>query len=261
MTSENVTGGRIPEITIRRVAAVLDGSAGWQQRLDIAVGLSVRFEAELRGLYWLNSRLNQLCHLPFASELDVLTGAQRPLEFKSLQRFVRVQAGRIRQQLTSRAEQAGVAYSFQVVQGAALDTVLGEMRGGDLLIFGRNACASRGKEVQNAAIAVVFDRSERALAMLAVAADLAVMEQRPLRVLTTANKMGLIKTFEQQAAAWLRQRRLTAQFERIEDSGLEHVLALTDKAPPSLLVVDRARLTPSLIQRVERGIYPVALLH
>lgn len=253
-----------PHAQVRRVAALVDGSPGWRQRLGVAVGLCVRLGSELRGLYWLNSRLQQLAQSGQGRELDVLTGIQRTLEPAQLRRDVRVQAMRMRQAVTERGREANIPFSFQVLRGAGLHSVLEEQSPGDLLIFGRTQGGlgdPRTRGVAGTAIAVVFDQSERAMAMLAVAADLASLERRPLRVLTPGNRLGPLDAFRKQAAGWLRSRHIPAQFDRIDDAELDGVLAATTQQSPSLLVIDRERVLPVEIQRLERLRYPVALLH
>lgn len=188
---------------IQRVLLAMDSSTALDL-LPAAAELAARMRAELQGLFVENSDLLRLSALPFAQEICATSAVARPLTAAGVERQMNRLADELRRSLAAIAEQAKVAWSFQVARGA-LDRVTREStRDADLWLVGSRATprsAARGKSaghgpassgsaaapIPAGAIVVWFDGSPAARRALAVAGELAAARHAVVELSLPAN--------------------------------------------------------------------------
>jgi nucleotide-binding universal stress UspA family protein len=130
------------EPTIRRILVALDASLHSLAALDAASELAGALKAELVGIFVEDVDLLHLAGLPFAREVQYLSGADRPLDSPGMERELRIQAEQARQTLAGVAERRQIQWSFRVVRGQVATELLIAAQEADLLALGRASWAA-----------------------------------------------------------------------------------------------------------------------
>jgi len=191
----------------RRILVAFDVSPGSVAAAEVAAELAALLRAELVGIYVEDAELLHLSASPLAREVDLLTASLCALEAPSVERQLRVQAGRARLQLERIAGRAGIPWSFRVARGAVAAELLSAAAEVDLVSVGRIGwtfrprphlgrtarallCERRGLTLLlerrvpiRPPIVVLYDGSEAAARALEAGRELAVLAAGPLRVL------------------------------------------------------------------------------
>lgn len=107
---------RLPS-RIRRILVALDASAPSLAALEAAAAMAAGAETELVGLFVEDENLLRLAGLPFASELDLVSGIARTLAPTAMEQQLRAQARRARERLEQAATRFSVNWKFQVARG------------------------------------------------------------------------------------------------------------------------------------------------
>ncbi|HEX7044705.1 MAG TPA: universal stress protein [Burkholderiales bacterium] len=152
---------------IRRILVALDASAGSVGALRAAAAVAAAASAELAALYVEDVNLLRLAALPFAAEVDPISGRARPLQPEDMERLLRVQALRARQAFVQATARLRASCSFRVARGRIVPELLQAAMEADLVALGAigSLSAARGGALGSIARAVIAE-AERPLLIL-----------------------------------------------------------------------------------------------
>ena len=195
---------------VRRILVALDASPHSHAALEEAAALAVRLEAELAGIFVLDSELMRLSALPSASETGFTSAQRRTLDPQIMERALKLQAERAKRSLEDIARHHHLTATFQLLRGNVITELLRATRETDLLAMGlmgqmnvtrprlgstvrgvtrRAACSVLllGPEVRKGrSVVAVYGRSGNADSALTLAAQLAAQRDSVLVVLLCA---------------------------------------------------------------------------
>jgi hypothetical protein len=103
---------------IERIVVALDAVSENRTAIATAARLAARWKAHLHGVFVEDDDLIRLAHLPFARQVTLGFGVET-LNLEQAERQLRAYAQRAQQELAAAAKRHGVAYSFEIVRGAA----------------------------------------------------------------------------------------------------------------------------------------------
>lgn len=212
-----------------RILVTCDASPLGAAAIDAAAALARRLDAELAGLFVEDINLLRMAGLPFAREYALASAAARKIESEELERTLRKQAEVLRASLARTAQALSVPWSFQVVRGALLDSVLEAMRAPDLAVFGYtgqfavipNGAAARPvpRVTRTAAvpqpILALYDGTPAGERTLRAAQLLAQANCAGLVVLLIAPNNEAAARLREQAAAQLQGGPIAPQFQAV----------------------------------------------
>ncbi|MBI5066654.1 MAG: universal stress protein [Deltaproteobacteria bacterium] len=132
-------------MTARRIVLAIDASLPSVEAARTAAEVAAALGAELLGVFVEDLNLLRLAALPFARELRVPDGAERPLEQARLEAELRALAAWARAELERAATAAHVRWSFEVRRAALPEAVLAAAGESDLLVLGSHGHAARGR--------------------------------------------------------------------------------------------------------------------
>ncbi len=151
---------------IRRILVALDASAASIAALDAAATLAACMDAELLGLFVEDVNLLRLAGLPFASEIDMVSGSARSLAPAQMEQRLRAQATRAQESLSQAAGRRQLRWTFRVARGQVVTELLGAEIEADLIALGTvSTPGSRRARVGSTAQAVI-ERAARTLLIL-----------------------------------------------------------------------------------------------
>lgn len=127
----------LPEQIIRRILVALDASTDSVAALKTAASLAASLQAELVGLFVEDINLLRLAGLPFASEVQRVTGTGRVLDEAGMERDLQLQASQARRALANAAADAEATWTFRVVRGVVTTEILAAALEANLLTLGR----------------------------------------------------------------------------------------------------------------------------
>ncbi len=185
-----------PASGIRRILLALSGSGEELSHIDAAAELAAALEAELTALFVEDADLLRASRLPIVWEMGRQTARLRQMQLDRTARLLQAAARRSEQALHRAAEARSLRYSFRVLQGKPLHTVLAHAASLDLVMLGRQAAAITPRPRP---LAVLFDGSMAAAATLAVGLRLARATGRPCQVLVAAADAQTYRERAQQA--------------------------------------------------------------
>lgn len=122
---------------IRRILVALDASTDSVAALKTAARMAASLQAELVGLFVEDINLLRLAGLPFASEVQRVTGTGRVLDEAGMERDLQLQASQARRALANAAADAEATWTFRVVRGMVTTEILAAALEADLLTLGR----------------------------------------------------------------------------------------------------------------------------
>lgn len=124
------------ELGVTRIVVSCDASPLGVAALDTAAALARRLDAELRGLFVEDINLLRMAALPFAREYALSSAAAHSIDVAHVEQAMRRNAEAVRGALARAAQALQVPWSFQVVRGVMLDSVLHAMREPGLAVLG-----------------------------------------------------------------------------------------------------------------------------
>ena len=142
-------------MSFRRIVVAMGAPGGIA--VTTAVDLARALEAELLGLFVEDVELFDLAALPFAGEVGFPSAARRALDVEALERALRAQAGRLRQELTSRLAGVPTKWTFEVVRGRVAVELAATAGGEDLVVLPM-PLAARGWRISRGQVARAFGR-------------------------------------------------------------------------------------------------------
>ncbi len=120
------------------LTVALDAFSNLSADVDLALRIAANLRLRVRGVFIEEPSLLQAAALPCTSEIMTNSGTERDLSAARLQQSLRSTAQRIETYLATHAQQLGLAWSYEVIQGerlGLLQTPLSESR--LLMFFGR----------------------------------------------------------------------------------------------------------------------------
>jgi hypothetical protein len=121
-------------IRIERVVVALDAVSENRAAIDTAARLAARWQARLHGVFVEDDDLLRLANLPFARQVSLGAGVET-LTLQQAERQLRAFAEYARRDLAAAAQRRNVAWSFDVVRGAA-SAGLGAASATDFVVAG-----------------------------------------------------------------------------------------------------------------------------
>ena len=140
-------------MSVRRIVVAMDMPGA--MAVTTAVDLARTLEAELLGLFVEDVQLFDLAALPFAGEVGFPSATRRVLDVEALERSLRAQAGRLRQDLMTRLAGVPTKWTFEVVRGRVAGELAAAAGGQDLVVLPM-PLAARGRRVSRGQVARAF---------------------------------------------------------------------------------------------------------
>ena len=120
-----------------RVLIALDAMQVNPAALETAIALAAHRQSELILLFIEDMNLVNLAGLPFASEIDRTSAAERKLDSTQMTRTFRSQTQRLTRQLDQMTQQKNMSYSFRTVRGHYMQEALSAFEIMDVLFMFR----------------------------------------------------------------------------------------------------------------------------
>lgn len=211
-----------------RILVTCDTSPLGTAALDAAVALARRLDAELAGLFVENINLLRMAELPFAREYALASAVARRVESGELESALRRQADAARNALSRAARALSVPWSFQVVRGALLDSVLDAMREPDLAVFGHTGRFVLTPELRTEVVTprthvaalrqpilTIYDESSAAERALVAANALAQIHHTSVVALVIAGDVEMMSRLRARAAERLQGSHVVMRFQNL----------------------------------------------
>ncbi|MGQ9686247.1 MAG: universal stress protein [Thiobacillaceae bacterium] len=202
-----------PESGIRRILLALSGTGDELAAIDAAAELAAALEAELSALFVEDVDLLRASRLPSMWEMGRHSARLRLMQADSTMRLLKAAARRAEQALQRAAMARSLRYSFRILQGKPLPTLLTEAASLDLVLLGRRAMAITA---HRRPLAVLFDGSMSAAGTLAVGLKLARATDRPCVVLVVAADAQTYRALAQQVG-WAVGGGAEVSMQRLQD--------------------------------------------
>jgi nucleotide-binding universal stress UspA family protein len=273
-------------LAFRRILVAIDASTDSLAALGAVTQLAAELGAELIGLFIEDINLIHIARLPYAQEVGYPMASTRQVSSSRMERQLRAQAAKARQELAREADKGNVAWSFRVARGPVSGELLAAAIDADLLVLGRISrsliqTARLGSTARTAIaqapgpvllmgprvdlkrpVLLIYDGSDVAQRALAVASYLAQVSGR-LRVLIFAESDERAREYEHDINHELAEQPLSISYRRIyqlEPGNLAYVLGLS--SVDLLVLGSNARLPTSTIQfLLEELDHPVLIVN
>ncbi len=248
---------------IGRIVVAIDASPHSLAALEASAELARALGAELHGVYVEDLRLLDLTRLPFAREVDALSGEARAMGAAELRRQLRGEAARARRLLERVAERMAIEWTFRTARGRVAAELLAAAVDADLITLGtrsrspgrgpgstaRTLLARGSRPVMvlrrgarlGETVQVLFELSDAGWQALGVAAAVADDRDSPLGVLLAAEEG---EEALDRARAWLEKRGLEARFKALRDHEPARLAIVLREAGCGLFVLPRTALPP-----------------
>ncbi len=233
-------------IGIRRILLALSGAGDELAAIDAAAELAAALGAELTALFVEDVDLLRASRLPVMWEVGRYSAQLRQMQADNMARLLKAAARRSEQALHRAAAARRLRYSFHVLQGKPIHSLLAQAASLDLVVLGWRAVFGKGSMRP---IVVLYDGSMAAAATLAVGLRLARATGRPCRVLVLAADA---QTFQERVkqAAWAVGEQGQVGMQRLKDAGPAVLSQVVNDLHAAALVLpaeyaedDLARLT------------------
>ncbi len=123
-------------IAVKRILVALDASPDSHAALEEAATIAAGLEAELAGLFVLDTELLRLAALPSARETGLMSASRRALDPVRMERALIAQAERARLNFESIARQHQVRCSFRMSRGNVAGELVEAAVGADMIAMG-----------------------------------------------------------------------------------------------------------------------------
>jgi nucleotide-binding universal stress UspA family protein len=260
------------EVAIRRILVTLDASRHSLAALEATAELAARVQAELLGLFVEDVNLLQLAGLPFARVTSYASAELRPMDSRTMERALRVQAEQARRSLETTAARRQLRWSFRVVRGEVATEVLAASMEVDLISVGPvgsllGSGAKAGAAARTVAVraprsvlvlrngirpgqpvVTVYDGSLAAVRALAVAAQVAEADGGRITVLIPADSPTPARQLLEEAGGWLESRGRRAAYRRIDRLDVGEIVRAVKAEGGGVLVLGAEHLPPQEAQ-------------
>lgn len=218
--------------------------------LEIASALASRGDAELEALFVEEEELMHVAALPFAFEVDRVSGATRRLDARLMERVLRSEAAVLRRLLTRATASLPTSPKLRVVRGRYMTEALSVAATADVTILQR---ARRSRDEQRAGAPVRAPRGRRRKPVwvvygedpdsgraLEIAADLSRLLGAELVVMLLCRDEEQARSLEHSARARLVEVGADGRFVAVASSGTEDLRHAIGREGGDLLVLARA---------------------
>ena len=245
---------------VRRILVALDASPHSHAALQEAAALAAPLQAELAGVFVLDSELLRFSALPVARETGLTSAQRRTLDPESMERALRLQAERARKSLEDTARQHRLEATFRLMRGNVLVELLRAAEETDLLAMGlmgqmnlnRSRMGSTVRGVasraacsvlllspdvrKGSAVVAIYDRSPQADRALAIASQLAAQRRSALVVLLCGSE-GSAGSLEEAVSAQLAESGQKPLTQAVEPGQFDDLKAALKEHDAGLLVM------------------------
>jgi nucleotide-binding universal stress UspA family protein len=246
---------------IRRILVALDASNNGNATLEAAIRLAALLRAEVEGVFVEDIDLLNLAGLEWTRQINVSTGRAEPLDISAMEAAIRAQAAALRRALEMAAVRSRVPWSFRILRGRVAQELLTAANTADLLVIDAlqhalGPAARTGATAQAAAeraprsvlllhgeidlsrpIFATFDGGAESRRALEIAADLAELGATRLTVLTMTDDNTVADRLEGEAAAVLKDRRLTVAYRQVPDATVMALCRMVSAGDGGVLVI------------------------
>lgn len=229
-----------------RIVVALNAPKDSLATLEIACALAARLDAELEALFVEEEELMRAASLPFALEVDRVSGATRPLDTGLMARVLRTEATLLRRLLARATAGLRTSPKLRVVRGHYLAEALSVAASADMTILHRarrsHDAARSGATTRRRRkpIWVVFDEAPEAVRALEVSAELARVLGCELVVLLLCEDRDAAARIEESARAHLAQSGAPVRFVEVPSARPEDLQRAMGRGGAELLVLGRA---------------------
>lgn len=137
---------------VRRIVVALDASPHSHAALEEAAAMAAGLQAELTGIFVIDTELLRLAALPAARETGLTSARQRALTPESMERALKAQSERARVALEAAASRHRLQSSFRLSRGNVVSELLGAAGQADLMAMGfTGQMGIAGKQLGSAA--------------------------------------------------------------------------------------------------------------
>lgn len=242
---------------VRRILVALDASADSLAGLDAAVRLAAELGAEVLGLFVEDVNLLRVAHLEVSRRVVALSGDARELEPGELERYVRAQSRRARQELQASAERFRVPWSFRTTRGRVVQELVTAAREVDLVTLG--ATGSSPRRAPGSTVLALLSESDRPVLVLRREAPLGpaihvlhdgtasgveavrtaaglCREGALLEVIVAVEEPADFRRLRDETAAWLQSHGVEGRFRQIPDADVTRICGALAGGDGGLLV-------------------------
>lgn len=244
-------------LRVRRILVALDASADSLAGLDAAVRLAAELGAEVLGLFVEDVNLLRVAHLEVSRRVVPLSGDARELEPGELERYVRAQSRRARQELQASAERFRVPWSFRTTRGRVVQELVTAAREVDLVTLG--ATGSSPRRAPGSTVLALLSESDRPVLVLRREAPLGpaihvlhdgtaagaeavrtaaglCREGALLEVIVAVEEPADFRRLRDETAAWLQSHGVEGRFRQIPDADVTRICGALAGGNGGLLV-------------------------
>ena len=207
-----------PPASRLRIVVAFDVCRRDLDSLELAAVLAARRGAEIDAVFVEELNLLNSAELPFTREVDRLFGTERAFDPLRVSRAQRIGLSQIRQELGRLAEQLKVRGSVRTLRGHLVPTALACVSDIDVLVIGRRRdrpapdragarlsvtrrSGTSAPAMQREPVWSVFDGTAASLSAVAVAAEVAACEKRPLCVAVPRSPPELTQELQRSLAS------------------------------------------------------------
>ncbi|MDX1434099.1 MAG: universal stress protein [Gammaproteobacteria bacterium] len=239
-----------------RIVVALNAPTRSLPTLEMASALAARLDAELEALFVEEEELMRAASLPFAREVDRISGATRPLDTGLMARVLRTEAASLERLLARACTGLATSPKLRVVRGHYLAEALSVAATADMTILyrarrtleeERGASARTARRRRRRPIWVVFDDAPESARALEVSAELARTLGNELVVMVPGAQGDAAARIEQEARTQLAEIGASARFVEVPSAQPDDLQRAIGRAGADLLVLGRA------IARLEEG--------
>lgn len=252
------------DITFRRILVALDTSPHSRAALKAAAHLAKISEGELEGLFVSDATWHRIGRLSLITEVSEITGEQRQLGKKDIEKQCRLLENRIRRHLTSIARDMDIAHSMRSVKGSIAEELLKAAEDADLVTIGRTGHAhkqeselgktarviiqqspkpvlmvEKGLSIGNNPIICVYDGTKQSQRGLKVALQLAERNKNQLIIIGLANQSDSVQDRNKEIEQEVQNAKVPVRLHLLKQHNIWNVTRLLNKLNGSLLIMPK----------------------
>lgn len=246
-----------PPLVVRRILVALDASADSLAGLDASVRLAAELGADVLGMFVEDLNVLRVAKLEVSRRVVPASGDARELEPGELERHLKAQSRRSREELRAAAERFHVPWSFRSVRGRVAQELVTAAREVDLVTVGATGSSPRrapGSTVRallaesdrpvlvlrreaplGPAIHALHDGTEAGREAVRTAAGLC-REGALLEVLVTAEDPAAYRRLRDETAGWLQRHGIEGRFRHLAGADVTKICGALAGGEGGLLV-------------------------
>lgn len=123
------------KLRINRILVSLDFSNGEVSFIKPLISLASQLNADLCGLFFENSELQQIANLPFSREITFPTATIRNLNRENIARHLKQHHETLQAMIRELSQLANVSCSFRTIEGPRIESILNESFDYELIVI------------------------------------------------------------------------------------------------------------------------------